>query len=265
MSLPLHPPAQVFSSRHFPTWLLLAGSAGAVNALGFLACARFVTHVTGTVSNMGMDVGNKLSLALDYAVVLGCFVGGAAMSSALIEGRHHRGKKPLYAVPLLLAATILAVVGTAGAYGLFGVFGSSVEELHDFVFLSALSFAMGLQNAAVSTSTGNMVRTTHMTGPATDLGVHLATSAYAAGDTRKNAMRHALLRFGKIGAFTMGAAAGAGLARAYQYGGLIAPAVVVLLATFLSFVKVPKLASAPVDAPPRSRQVGDACASRPGT
>lgn len=43
----------------------------------------------------------------------------------------------------------------------------------DFVLLCGLSFAMGLQNAAVASSTGQLVRTTHPTGPARDLGVHL--------------------------------------------------------------------------------------------
>lgn len=113
--LVVHPPSSVFSKRHAPSWLLFTLSAGCVNAVAFLACARFVTHITGTVSRLGIDA-SAVTLALDYS-------------------------------------------------GLFGVFAGSVEGARDFAFLSVLSFAMGLQNAAVATSTGMLVRTTHMTGP----------------------------------------------------------------------------------------------------
>jgi uncharacterized membrane protein YoaK (UPF0700 family) len=97
---------------------------------------------------------------------------------------------------------------------------------------------MGLQNAAVATSTGMLVRTTHMTGPATDLGVHLTTALYTEGDARKNALRQAGLRGGKIAAFASGGAAGAALAHTSGYGAFFVPAVVVLVATALSFVNV---------------------------
>lgn len=238
--LALHTPQTVFSLRHAPSWLLLAFSAGSVNAIAFLACSRFVTHVTGTVSNIGME---RWTLALDYCVVLGCFVIGAMSSSALIDGRYHQNKRPLYAVPLTLVSATLALIAVLGMAGVFGAFGGSVEGPRDFAFLSLLAFAMGLQNAAVATSTGLLVRTTHMTGPATDLGVHLATALYARGAARHTALRHAALRAGKIGAFTAGAAAGAVLAATFAYGALLVPATVVVVATALSFVNIPSISS----------------------
>jgi uncharacterized membrane protein YoaK (UPF0700 family) len=234
----LHGPDSVFSLRHLPSWLILAFCAGAVNVIAFLACSRFVTHVTGTVSSMGMDIG-AWNLAVDYAVVLGCFVIGAMTSSALVDGRHIQGKRPYYALPLALAAVALAAVAGAGSLGVFGPFGGSVEGPSDFAFLSILAFAMGLQNAAVATSTGLVVRTTHMTGPATDLGIHLTTALYAAGDVRKTAFRHAMLRSGKIASFALGGAVGATLARAFGFGALLLPVFGILAATALSFVAAP--------------------------
>src|SRR5687767_12664850 len=127
----LHKPEAVFSLRHAPSWLLLAAAAGSVNAAAFMACSRFVTHVTGTVSQIGMDA-SSIVLALDYAVVLACFVLGAMTSAVLLEGRHHEGKRPLYGLPLLLVSIILALLATGGALGLFGEFGGSVEQPRDF-------------------------------------------------------------------------------------------------------------------------------------
>lgn len=242
----LHAPQAVFSLRHLPSWLLLAFSAGAVNVIAYLACSRFVTHVTGTVSSIGMDA-STVTLALDYAVVLGCFIIGAMSSTALLDGRHHQKKRPLFALPLVFVSLILALLGAAGLFGLFGTFGGSVEGPRDFAFLSILAFAMGMQNAAVATSTGQLVRTTHMTGPATDLGVHLTTALYAQGDARRTAIRHAGLRAGKIASFAAGGAAGAALAHTSGYGAFFVPAVVVLVATALSFVDV--TAESPAQSP----------------
>jgi uncharacterized membrane protein YoaK (UPF0700 family) len=98
-----------------------------------------------------------------------------------------------------------------------GDFGGAVDEPGDFVLLSSLSFASGLQNAAVATSTGLLVRTTHLTGPATDLGIHLVELAYVGGDARRNARRHAMLRAGKLVSFAVGAGVGATLARALGF------------------------------------------------
>lgn len=237
--LALHGPESVFSLRHAPSWMLLAFSAGSVNAIAFFACARFVTHVTGTTTRIGMDAGS-ITLALDYLVVLLCFVAGAMTAAAMLDGRHHSNKRPLYALPLVIVAAVLASVAAAGSLGVFGPFAGSVEGPRDFAFLSILAFAMGLQNAAVATSTGLVVRTTHMTGPATDLGVHLATALYAAGDVRKTALRHAALRGGKIVSFTVGGAAGAVLASTLAYAAFFVPAAVVVAATALSFVTSPK-------------------------
>jgi uncharacterized membrane protein YoaK (UPF0700 family) len=234
----LHAPEAVFSLRHLPSWLLLAFSAGAVNVIAFLACSRFVTHVTGTVSRIGLDA-SSVTLALDYSVVLGCFIIGAMSATALLEGRHYRQKRPLFALPLVLVSATFVLLGAAGLLGVFGPFGGSVEGPRDFAFLSILAFAMGLQNAAVATSTGLLVRTTHMTGPATDLGVHLTTALYTEGAARSVALRQAGLRAGKIAAFASGGAAGAALAHTSGYGAFFVPAVVVMVATMHSFVNVP--------------------------
>jgi uncharacterized membrane protein YoaK (UPF0700 family) len=231
----LHEPRSVFSLRHLPSWLMLAFAAGAVNVIAFVACSRFVSHVTGSVAQLGMDIGE---LAVDYAVVVGCFVAGAMSAAALVEGRSHRHKRPLFAVPLLIVSAILTSIASAGGAGMFGPFGGSIESARDLPFVLLLAFAMGLQNGAVASSTGQVVRTTHMTGPATDLGLHLTTAFYAQGNARLASLRHAGLRAAKIVAFGAGAAAGAVLAGPLGYAAFFVPAALVLVATALSFLPV---------------------------
>ncbi len=233
----LHKPDEIFSLRHVPTWLMLTFAAGCVNAITVVATERFVTHLTGTVTRIGMEVAH-INILLDFMIVLVFFVAGAMTSSLLINARAHRGKRPLYAAPLVLVAAATAAVALAGHAGLLGPFGGTADELVDFVLLFVLSFASGLQNASVATSTGLLVRTTHLTGPATDLGIHLVELVYGRGEAKRSAKRNALLRGGKIVAFAVGATAGVILARSFQFLAFLVPAAIVLLATVLSFRSV---------------------------
>lgn len=234
--LALHPPDSVFSLRHVPSWLMLTFSAGCVNATAALVCGRYVTHVTGTVTRIGMQ-WNNMWIVLDLAIVVLSFILGAMTAGLAINGRVRCGRRPLYSLPLVGVAVVDVVVAAAGQAGWFGVFGGAVDQTSDFMFLSLLSFAMGLQNGAVATSTGLLVRTTHLTGPATDLGIHLAELLFVDAEARKTTRQHALLRAGKIVAFAFGALAGVRLAPSLDYLVLIVPAGMTLLATWLSFLR----------------------------
>jgi uncharacterized membrane protein YoaK (UPF0700 family) len=234
--LALHSPDSVFSLRHVPSWLMLAFAAGCVNATAALVCSRYVTHVTGSVTQIGMEWAN-LPIVIDLVIVLVSFILGAMTSGLLINGRAHRALRPMYSLPLVAVALIDLAVAGAGAAGWLGAFDGEVDQVGDFVFLSLLSFAMGLQNGAVATSTGLLVRTTHLTGPATDFGIHLAELFFLQAQARKTAKQQALLRLGKITAFAIGAFAGMVLAPRLHYLVLIVPAAVTLLATWLSFLR----------------------------
>ena len=222
----LHDEQTIFSRRHMPSWLLLAAAGGAVNAIGFVAGARFVSHATGAISTFGIHASGG-RLALESAVILGCLVLGAMSAMPLTGAKRH-------ALPLVVVAsilTVLAVLGTAGAFGEFG----SDDESRPFLFLSALSFAMGLKNATVAAATRLIVRTTHMTGAATDLGLHLSIALRSHGDVRRTALHQAALRAGKMAAFMAGAAVGAALASSFGFLALACPVLAIAYATFASF------------------------------
>ncbi|MBX3192457.1 MAG: DUF1275 domain-containing protein [Labilithrix sp.] len=225
-------PHEVTSLRHLGSWALLAFSAGAVNAGALLACQRFVAHVTGTVTRIGVDAGDFL--ALDYLLVLVAFIAGAA--SAILLARKVGAQKPAYWLPLTLVSLTLVGVALAGHAGLFGVFGGTVETAHDFALLAILSFAMGMQNAAVAASTAMAVRTTHMTGPATDLAIALAVLASGDGKERDEAKRSILLRTTKLVAFVTGAVAMTLIGSRLGFLAFTIPAVTGLLATARSFM-----------------------------
>ena len=196
----------------------------------------------------------------DYLLVLLCFVAGAMTSVFLIDGRRLRNREPWPVAPLLLVALLLVVVGVAGQLESFGPFGMTVETVGDFVLLSILGFAMGLQNAAVATTTGMIVRTTHMTGPVTDMSIAMATVLLGGpAPLVAAARRSALLRGAKVAAFFVGALVATGLASRLQFAVFFLPAgVVAVAAAMLPAVlregrgKVPAHSSSPSTRPPSS-------------
>ncbi len=236
MKIALHTTETIYSARHLPSWLMLAGAAGAVNGFAFLACEQFVTHVTGTVTRMGLET-NNLKLLAQYSTVFFSFVAGAVAAFVTIKLRAGEGSRDRWAAPLVVVALILAGTATAGNVGTFGPFGGRVAaDPPPFIFLSLLAFAAGLQNSAVATSTGMTVRTTHLTGPTTDIGTLLGAALLTSGKERRAALRGAALRAGTVASFLTGAAVAVPLALAFGYLAALGPAAAVLAAAALSFV-----------------------------
>lgn len=235
MDITLHSPETIYAPRHVPSWLLLAGAAGMVNGWAFVMCEQFVTHISGTVTRVGLEFP-VAGLLIDYAAIVISFVAGAATSVIAIQARALRGKRPRWATPLLTVALILVAVAWAGEAGWFGTFGGTLTaDRPPVTLLSILAYAMGLQNAAVASTTGLAVRTTHLTGPATDLGIHMGVAAIASGSERTAALRGVALRGGKVLAFLLGAGFAQPLTGYLDYSALLAPAGSILVAALLSF------------------------------
>lgn len=152
---------------------VLAFVAGAINAGGFLAVQRYTSHMTGIVSAMADDLATgSLALALAGLALLLAFIGGAATTAILINWARRRQMHSKYALALLLEAGLLLVFGLVGAN--LAAFGWLLVPATVFL----LCFIMGLQNAIVTKISQAEIRTTHMTGIVTDLGIELGRLVY---------------------------------------------------------------------------------------
>lgn len=216
---------------------LLAFVAGAANAGGFLAIHRYTSHMTGIVSEMADNVvlGN-ISLAVAGLAALLAFTSGAATTAVLVNWARRRRLHGEFAISLMLEAVLLLV---------FGVLGANLGARHEWVLptiVLLLSFIMGLQNAVVTKISQAVIRTTHMTGIVTDLGIELGRMLYWNRSAKGNlehpvrADRQKLL----IHASILGLFFGGGLfgALAFKQVGFVA---VVPLALVLSVVAAPLL------------------------
>lgn len=153
------------------TDLMLASSlalvAGGVNSAGYMAYHYFSANMTGNVSIASelLAVG-RFEIALTFLTVVGMFILGAFVASVLIEIGKRKGRDNIYALTLAVEAAILIAVGLGASL--------SPVSPNPVFMVGVLSMTMGIQNAASSRISGSRVRTTHVSGVATDLGVGLA-------------------------------------------------------------------------------------------
>ena len=151
----------------------LAFIAGATNAGGFLAVKQYTSHMSGIVSTMADNVAlGDLDLVSAAFGALLSFMAGAACSAILINWGRRKQNHSEYALPLILEAILL--LG-------FGLLGGNLQH-HEWLFVPAsvmlLCFIMGLQNAIITKLSHSEIRTTHVTGMITDIGIELGKLIY---------------------------------------------------------------------------------------
>jgi uncharacterized membrane protein YoaK (UPF0700 family) len=151
----------------------LAFVAGATNAGGFLAVQQYTSHMTGIVSAMADNIAlGAYDLVMTGLGGLLSFLIGAACSAILVNcARRHRMHSE-YAMPLLLEAGLLLCFGVLGARL------SRIEGLFVPLTVMLLCFIMGLQNAVITKLSHAEIRTTHITGIVTDIGIELGKLVY---------------------------------------------------------------------------------------
>lgn len=153
-------------------WLAgyLAFVGGFVNSSGFVLIGVFSSHVTGNVGRLANDAATgQYAAAIAALSLVLCFFAGAFIASVIIESRF-MGVPSARAYALALATeTLLLLLFTMLSYATT----SAHPRLRD-AEAAVLCAAMGLQNALVSRLSGAVVRTTHLTGVVTDLGIEAA-------------------------------------------------------------------------------------------
>lgn len=143
--------------------VMLAFVAGAINAAGFLAVGKYTSHMTGMVSSIANYIAlNRLDAAFTSLGFVLCFIAGATVSGIVIRWGKSRDRHSQFALALLLEAILLLAFGFSGSED------SSVTSV-----IALLCFTMGLQNAIITKISNAEIRTTHVTGLATDIGIEL--------------------------------------------------------------------------------------------
>ena len=145
---------------------ILSFVAGIVNVAGFLAFSELTTNVTGHFALFIRDVADfKLWKGTIYFLYIFSFLFGSFLSSFLIEKYKENKKLNVYVIPTVIESVIL--IGIA-------FFSNFPKTENPQLMVCLLLFVMGLQNSFVTKISDAVVRTTHLTGLFTDLGIEIS-------------------------------------------------------------------------------------------
>jgi uncharacterized membrane protein YoaK (UPF0700 family) len=145
---------------------VLSFVAGIVNVTGFLAFKQLATNVTGHFALFITDVADfKFWKGTIYFLYIFSFLFGSFSSSFLIEKFKANRKLNVFVLPTLIECFILMSIA---------LISNVVDIDYPNLIVCLLLFAMGMQNSFVTKISNAIVRTTHLTGLFTDLGIELS-------------------------------------------------------------------------------------------
>lgn len=145
---------------------ILSFVAGIVNVTGFLSFKQLTTNVTGHFALFINDVTNfEFWKGTIYFLFIFSFLLGSFISSFIIETFRKKKKQNLFILPTVIEASIL--IGIA-------LMSDLIEITYPNIIICLLLFAMGMQNSFVTQISNAVVRTTHLTGLFTDLGIDIS-------------------------------------------------------------------------------------------
>jgi uncharacterized membrane protein YoaK (UPF0700 family) len=157
------------ANRHLAGYLAFV--AGASNAGGFLAVHQYTSHMSGIVSAMADNIAiGRFSLVLKGIAAVAAFLSGSVLTALLVRWARSHQLESEYALPLMVEGALLVLFGFIGH-----VFAG--ERLLGTIML--LCFTMGLQNAIITKLSNAVIRTTHLTGMITDIGIALGTILFS--------------------------------------------------------------------------------------
>lgn len=210
---------------------LLGLTAGFVNAEGFLGFSILTTNVTGHAALFAERIAfQDWKTAAVIALWMFLFLAGAFFTSIILSftGENQRFS---YFIPVIIEILILLVSA------LYGHKYNGTLAAKEF-FAGSLLFAMGLQNALVSMVSGSVVRTTHLTGTFTDLGIDLAQILHGNKAERPNLKSKIKLRIYIIFFFMAGAVLGAYLFQGFGFPSFFAPITILLFALVYDLLRI---------------------------
>lgn len=215
---------------------ILSFVAGLVNVVGFFSVHKLTTNVTGHFAYF-IDEAFKMEFleAFHVALYIFFFFLGAFCSNFLVEIYSRIRENFIYVIPVFTEALILTVIAFSGKYLML--------ENPDIIAFSLL-FAMGMQNSMVTSISHSVVRTTHLTGLFTDMGIEFSQLFFYKTEKRKRKLIKSIkLRLTIIWSFFGGGVAGAVLYTFFGIKTLLFGSLILLMALLFDFVKIQILMS----------------------
>lgn len=215
-----------YTPGNIAIWMSMSFQAGILNIGGFMACHRFVSHVTGFATFFGYEMNQvDKSQAIGMLIVPLFFLFGSMLSGQLVDIRLKLHKRPRYFVAFGLIFFLLCLVLSLGVFGYFGKFGEPFQLSRDYTLLILLCFTCGIQNGTITSVSKSVIRTSHLTGVTTDLGLGIVRvlNRKKIKDEIGNEVHANLMRIGIIFFFVLGSVVGGYVFTQMNYAGFFVP------------------------------------------
>ena len=212
---------------------LLSFVAGIVNVTGVLSIQTLTTNITGHFAYFAEEIMKRdYAAAIPFFVFTVFFLFGAFTSNFLAELISRKHPNLSHVIPIALEMIILISVG------IFGV-QSSLSSSEGKWIAFAMLFAMGIQNSLVTKISQSTVRTTHLTGLFTDLGIELSQLFfYKKPEENKKLKTSIYLQLSIIIFFFIGCISGGFLFNVLKMKTLFVAATFLLFALLYDYIRV---------------------------
>jgi len=196
--------------------LMLASStamvAGIVNVAGVIAFLAFTTNITGHVALLARKVSAQdVGEIITVGIWLLMFFMGAFVSHFMVRSFDRESTYKAHALPILTEMFILLLVAIYGNHFFDG------DDLEREIIIGAILFSMGLQNSLVSTISGGLIKSSHLTGLFTDVGADVAEWIHPHTPKTELVRNRLYVRFTVLGFYFIGAVAGGYFFELYNF------------------------------------------------
>lgn len=186
--------------------------SGGINVASVIAFLAFTANITGHVAKLAHHVAeNNIRELVVFAIWLALFFIGAFSANFIIRSLESKSRYRAHATPVVIEMVLLLIVAFYGDH-----FYQETQQEREIV-IGALLFAMGLQNSMVSTVSGGLVKTTHLTGLFTDLGGEISEYLHPKVHNKATLKSKIAIRLTVLAFYVLGGVAGGYFFNKYEF------------------------------------------------
>lgn len=211
----------LYKKKYVLLWAILSFKAGLINASGFLIAGSFVSHVTGFGTQVGLAIGHdEITFGIELLVIPIAFISGALITALILDRNYKPEKIPNYPLVQSLITGLLGLTALLFSVGIFETHSPIIHNEKSIFLVGLLCLICGLKNGLTTWATQGKIRTTHITGLSTDIGLHLPKVFRPHGSNSRypEAKSVTYTRIITLVSFTMGSLMAAILIPKFSYG-----------------------------------------------